>query len=86
MCTLDEAAPAIRLVSILRQHYRDIDIHARGRDRQHCEQLLKAGATIAISETLESSLQIGAAVLNTMDVFEEDAAALIESFRKEYYG
>jgi monovalent cation:proton antiporter-2 (CPA2) family protein len=86
VCTLDEAVPAVRLVNILRQQYPDIAIHARGHDRQHCEQLLKAGATIAISETLEASLQLGAAVLNTMDVFEEDAAALIESFRKEYYG
>jgi voltage-gated potassium channel Kch len=86
VCTLDEAVPAVRLVNILRQQYPDIAIHARGHDRQHCEQLLKAGATVAISETLEASLQLGAAVLNTMDVFEEDAAALIESFRKEYYG
>jgi voltage-gated potassium channel Kch len=86
VCTLDDAVPAVRLVNILRQHYPGIAIHARGRDRQHCEQLLKAGATIAISETLEASLQIGAAVLNTMGVFEEDATALIESFRKEYYG
>ena len=86
VCTLDDAVPAVRLVNILRQHYPDIAIHARGRDRQHCEQMLKAGATIAISESLEASLQIGAAVLNTMGVFEEDATALIESFRKEYYG
>ena len=47
---------------------------------------MKAGATIAISESLEASLQIGGAVLNTMGIFEEDAAELIESFRKEYYG
>ena len=86
VCTLDQVAPAVRLVSILRQHYPDIAIHARGRDRQHCDQLLKAGATIAISETLEASLQIGAAVLNTMGVYEGDAAALIESFREQYYG
>jgi voltage-gated potassium channel Kch len=86
VCTLDDAIPAIRLVNILRQHYPDIAIHARGRDRQHCEQLLKAGATVAISETLEASLQIGAAVLTTMGVVDEDATSLIESFRKEYYG
>ena len=86
VCTLDEAAPAVRLVNSMRQHYPDIAIHARGRDRQHCDQLLKAGATVAISETLEASLQIGAAVLNTMGVFEDEATALIESFRKEYYG
>jgi Kef-type K+ transport system membrane component KefB len=86
VCTLDQAVPAVRLVNILRQHYPDISIHARGHDWQHCEQLLKAGATIAISETLEASLQLGGAVLSTMGIIEEDAAALIESLRKEYYG
>ncbi len=86
VCTLDQAVSAKRLVNILRQHYPDIAIHARGRDRRNCDELLKAGATIVISETLESSLQIGAAVLNTMGVFEDDAAMLIESSRQEYYG
>jgi voltage-gated potassium channel Kch len=86
VCTLDRAVPAVRLVRLMRQHYPNIDIHARGRDRQHCTQLLQAGATVAISETLEASVQIGAAVLNTIGVFQDDAAALIESFRKEYYG
>lgn len=86
VCTLDRVVPAVNLVRILRQRYPDITIHARGRDRQHCEQLLVAGATLAISETLESSMQIGAAVLDTMGILEEDAAALIESIRSEYYG
>ena len=86
VCTLDRVRPAVNLVRILRQQYPDITIHARGRDRKHCEQLLKAGATRAISETLESSMQIGAAVLDTMGILEEDAAALIESIRMEYYG
>ena len=86
VCTLDYAVPAVQLVNIIQQHYPGIAIYARGRDRQHCEQLLKAGATIVISETLEASLQIGGAVLRAMGVFEEDANALIESFRKEYYG
>jgi len=86
VCTLDQTVPAVRLVNILRQHYPGIAIYARGRDRHHCEQLLTAGATMAISETLEASLQIGGAVLHAMGVFEEDTGALIESFRKEYYG
>jgi len=86
VCTLDKVVPAVRLVSILRQHFPDIAIHARGRDRQHCDQLRKAGATMAVSETLEASLQISTAVLTTMGVFAEDAGELIESFREEYYG
>jgi monovalent cation:proton antiporter-2 (CPA2) family protein len=86
VCTLDQVVPATRLVNIMRQHYPRAAIHARGRDRQHCEQLLKAGATIATSETLEASLQIGASALSEMGVSEDNAATLIESIRKEYYG
>ena len=86
VCTLDQTVPAMRLVSGLRQHYPGMAIHARGRDRAHCEQLLKAGATVAISENLEASLQLGSAVLNTMGITTEDAATLVASFRKEYYG
>ena len=86
ICTLDRAGSAGRLVNIMRQFYPDIAIHARGRDSQHCEQLLKAGATIAISETLEASLQLGSAVLLAMGSPEQEAVALIRSFRKEYYG
>lgn len=86
VCTLDQAVPAMRMVNIMRQHYPSIAIHARGRDQQHCDQLMKAGATIAISETLEASLQLGAAALTTMGILEEDTATLIDSFRREYYG
>ena len=86
ICTLDEAVPTVRLVNSLRQHYPGIAIHARGHDRQHCDQLLQAGATLAISETLEASLQLGAEALKSMGIIEEDVAALIEPFRKDYYG
>jgi len=85
-CTLDKATPAVRLISILRHHYPSVVVYARGYDRQHCDELLKAGATAAFSETLEVSLQMGGMVLGNMGVVEEDAAALIESFRREYFG
>jgi monovalent cation:proton antiporter-2 (CPA2) family protein len=86
VCTLDEVVAATRLVEILRQHFADIPVFARGRDRRHCRQLLRAGATLAISETLEASVQIGAETLRSMGVEEADAHALIETFRKDYYG
>ena len=70
----------------MRQHYPEIAIHARGRDSHHCDQLLEAGATIAISETLEASLQIGREVLAEMGSLEDDAAELIRKFREDYYG
>jgi hypothetical protein len=67
----------------MNQHYPDIVIHARGYDSYHCDQLIQAGATTAISETLEESLQLGSTVLKTMDVYEEDIEALIELCRKK---
>ncbi|MFW2404429.1 MAG: monovalent cation:proton antiporter-2 (CPA2) family protein [Gammaproteobacteria bacterium] len=85
-CTLDEAAPAVRLVRILRQQYPSVAIYARGRDRRHCDDLLQAGATAAFSEMLEASLQMGEVVLSHMGVAEKDANALIESLRRDYYG
>lgn len=85
-CTLDQIEQAERLVTIMREHYPDIAIHARGHDRQHCDQLLKAGATIAISESLEASLQMSEAVLCTVGVMDADATALVDTFRREYYG
>jgi monovalent cation:proton antiporter-2 (CPA2) family protein len=83
VCTLDNTSSAVRIVSIMNQHYPDIIIHARGYDSYHCDQLIQAGATTAISETLEESLQLGSTVLKTMDVFDEDIEALIELCRKE---
>jgi len=85
VCTLDQTVASVHLVRILRQHYPNISIHARGLDRQHCDQLLKAGATMAVSETLEASLQIGGETLKTMGIFEENSSRIVESFRQEYY-
>jgi monovalent cation:proton antiporter-2 (CPA2) family protein len=86
VCTLDHIEPALRLVNFMRQHYPDIAVYARAHDRNHCNQLLEAGATIAISESLEASLQIGEVVLSAAGILEDDATAVIDSFRKEYYG
>ncbi|MET0023013.1 MAG: monovalent cation:proton antiporter-2 (CPA2) family protein [Sedimenticola sp.] len=85
VCTLDNTLHAVRIVSILKQHYPDIVIHARGHDSHHCEQLIKAGANSAISETLEESLQLGSAVLHTMEVMDDDISNLVETFRRDYY-
>jgi len=85
VCTLDNTMSAVQLVNTLKQHYPDIIIHARGHDSYHCEQLLKAGANTAISETFEESMQLGRSVLQTLDVADEDITSMVDKFRKEYY-
>jgi monovalent cation:proton antiporter-2 (CPA2) family protein len=85
VCTLDEASSSLRLVRILRQHYPDLSIYVRGRDRNNCDDLLNAGARLAISETLESSMQLGLETLKAMRIPDATATDIIESFRQDYY-
>jgi len=84
--TIDEAVVAERLVHIMHQHYPETPIYARGRDREHCEKLRKAGAVIPVSETLEASLTLSGAVLDISDIPAEEITRLLENFREAYYG
>jgi monovalent cation:proton antiporter-2 (CPA2) family protein len=85
VCTLNQPVPAVRMIKILRQQYPNIAIHARGQNHFHCEELLEAGATVAVSVTLEASLQLGGEALKSMGVKPDDAFALLDSFRNTIY-
>lgn len=66
--TMDEPVMAQRLVRKLRGIYPDVPIIARARDTGHAARLYKAGASHAVPETLESSLQLSEAVLADLGV------------------
>jgi CPA2 family monovalent cation:H+ antiporter-2 len=66
--TMDEPVAAQRLVKKLREQYPELPIIARARDATHAAALYRAGATHAVPETLESSLQLAEAVLADMGV------------------
>jgi len=85
VCSLDQPLAAIRLVRQLHENHPDLPIHARGRDRLHCDELRKAGATEVVSETLEASLQLGSGVLRSAGLPEDTIEELVEGLRREYY-
>jgi len=66
--TMDEPRGILRLVRRLRAECPDLPIIARARDASHAAQLYKAGASHAVPETLESSLQLSEAVLVDLGV------------------
>ncbi len=66
--TMDEPVSAQRLVRRLRGAYPDLPIIARARDTTHASVLYRAGASQAVPETLESSLQLSEAVLVDLGV------------------
>ncbi len=83
--TIDKPITTERLVHIIRDKYPNTPIYVRGRNKEHCESLYKAGATMPVSENLEASIQLASAALEAVDVSEDNIDALLDNFRKNYY-
>ena len=82
--TMDEHILAQRLVRKLRAAHPDLPIIARARDTAHAAELYRSGATIALPETLESSLQLSEAVLVEVGVAMGPVIASIHEKRDEF--
>jgi monovalent cation:H+ antiporter-2, CPA2 family len=66
--TLDDPAASDRLVADARAARSDLLIVARARDARHAAHLYRAGASDAVPETIEASLQLSEAVLIDLGV------------------
>ncbi|GGC14224.1 potassium transporter TrkA [Novosphingobium endophyticum] len=82
--TMDEPVTAQRIVRKLRTQFPDLPILARARDADHAAQLYRAGATHAVPETLESSLQLSEAVLIETGAAMGPVIASIHEKRDEF--
>ncbi len=82
--TMDEPVLAQRLVSKLRAAYPNLLIVSRARDSDHAAALYRAGASHAVPENLESSLQLSEAVLVDIGVALGPVIASIHEKRDEY--
>jgi monovalent cation:H+ antiporter-2, CPA2 family len=81
--TMDDPVQAVRLTATLRKRFPDLTIVARARDTDHAAELYRAGATDAVPETLESSLQLSEAVLVDLGVAMGPVIASIHQKRDE---
>ncbi|MEE9434182.1 MAG: cation:proton antiporter [Sphingorhabdus sp.] len=82
--TMDEPVLAERVVKRVRAWLPDIKIVVRARDADHAARLYKAGASDAVPETLESSLQLSEAVLVDLGIPMGPVVASIHEKREEY--
>ncbi|HUD28910.1 MAG TPA: cation:proton antiporter [Novosphingobium sp.] len=82
--TMDEPVAAQRIVRKLRLQFPDLPILARARDADHAAQLYRAGASYAVPETLESSLQLSEAALVETGVAVGPVIASIHEKRDEF--
>jgi monovalent cation:H+ antiporter-2, CPA2 family len=81
--TMDDPVQAVRLTREIRIRVPQLTIIARARDPEHAAELYRAGASDAVPETLESSLQLSEAVLVDIGVAMGPVIASIHEKRDE---
>jgi CPA2 family monovalent cation:H+ antiporter-2 len=79
--TMDDPVQQLRMTRQLRRKYPDLPIISRARGADHAAALYQAGATDAVPETLESSLQLAEAVLIDLGVAMGPVIASIHDVR-----
>jgi glutathione-regulated potassium-efflux system protein KefB len=83
--TIDNGPVALRTISHVRNAYPQIQVVSRARDLEACAHLLKAGASHAFPEALESSLRLGAIALQMVDVPQDNVDLLLQGVRQDNY-
>ena len=81
--TMDDPVLSVRVTQRVRGWVPDLPIIARARDADHAAQLYRAGASDAVPETLESSLQLAETALVDLGVAMGPVIASIHQTRED---
>jgi CPA2 family monovalent cation:H+ antiporter-2 len=81
--TMDEPVLSVQLTRRVRGWVPDLTIVVRARDTAHAAELYRAGASDAVPETLESSLQLSEALLVDLGIAVGPVIASIHAMRDE---
>jgi len=83
--TLNDPEATEQVVSSLRKTHPEIDIYVRGHSLIQCRKLRKMGASGAVSENVEASLELARMVLTNVGVTKTKRETIIGKFRRAYY-
>jgi monovalent cation:H+ antiporter-2, CPA2 family len=83
VAVLSDPYAAARAVSAIRQLSRNVIIIVRARYRLEAETLQRMGATVAVAEELEASLEVVAQAFARLDVPGNVIEVLLEGFRRD---
>ena len=83
--TMDDPTSAARALVAFRHLHPNLPIYCRTQDHEHSRELMKAGATCVIPETLETSLHLARIVLGGIEMPEDKVEEMISTFRLDNY-
>jgi CPA2 family monovalent cation:H+ antiporter-2 len=84
--TIDTATAAEKMISQIRTVAPAIPIYVRARDVEHADRLRAAGATVAVPEAVEASLQLAGRLLNGSGMPEDAVMLRLEEQRARELG
>lgn len=79
--TMDSPQAAEHVVTAARRHWPDLAIYARARDTDHAVRLIAQGASHAVPETTEASLQLSEMVLMGVGIPDDAARHMVDTRR-----
>ncbi|WP_164117048.1 cation:proton antiporter [Sphingorhabdus sp. Alg239-R122] len=82
--TMDEPVLAAQIVKRVRGWVPDLPIISRARDSDHAAELYRMGVSVAVPETLESSLQLSEALLVDLGIAMGPVIASVHEKRDEF--
>ena len=74
---------SLRAAQTVREHYPDLPIYARARDRTHVHRLMDLGVKVIRRETLLSALDLTRELLRGLGLPERDVRFAVETFAKQ---
>jgi len=83
--TVDDPRAAEHICATVRQAQPGLVVLARARSHAHGRQLVAAGATAVVAETLEGSLELAGRTLTALEVPSEEVDRLLGSLRADDY-
>lgn len=79
---MDNVDRSLTTARLMRQHFPNVPVFARARDRQHTHQLMDLGVGVIQRETFLSALDLTQDVLRTLGLPEKDVLNTVETFRE----
>jgi Kef-type K+ transport system membrane component KefB len=80
---IDTIEGSVRIAEIVRQHFPDLPIYARARDRTHVHKLMDLGVTIIERETFLSALELTRRLLRGLGLPPGEVKRLTDTFKRQ---
>lgn len=83
--THNDTRVALQTIATIRDIAPEIPIIARAKNIEQVQKLERAGATLAVAEMFETSLQLGGALMKALGIPDHEITRIIDIFRAEDY-